>query len=53
MKLMTALVGVALDLNTQLSNNERQLNVEKAKHTARRPNEKLEVLIQKKQTVVR
>ncbi len=48
MKLMTALVGVALDLNTQLGNNERQLNVEKAKHTARKPNEKLEILIQKK-----
>lgn len=49
MKLMTALVDVALTLSINLDNNQRQYESERMKSKDRRASEKLDTLMQKRQ----
>ncbi|XP_032870593.1 cohesin subunit SA-2-like isoform X1 [Amblyraja radiata] len=47
MKLMTALVDVALNLNVHQENNKRQYDTERNKSAGKRANDRLEMLLQK------
>ena len=49
MKLMTALVDVALNLSINLDNTQRQYEAERAKNQNKRANERLEMLMAKRQ----
>ncbi|XP_067879961.1 cohesin subunit SA-1-like isoform X2 [Heterodontus francisci] len=48
MKLMTALVDVALNLNVHQENNQRQYDTERNKAAGKRANDRLEMLLQKR-----
>uniref|UniRef100_A0A673LHY1 Cohesin subunit SA n=1 Tax=Sinocyclocheilus rhinocerous TaxID=307959 RepID=A0A673LHY1_9TELE len=48
MKLMTALVNVALNLSINLDNTQRQYETERNKSIGKRANERLELLLQKR-----
>uniref|UniRef100_A0A3P8WXA9 Cohesin subunit SA n=1 Tax=Cynoglossus semilaevis TaxID=244447 RepID=A0A3P8WXA9_CYNSE len=48
MKLMTALVNVALNLSINMDNTQRQYEAERNKVVAKRANERLELLLQKR-----
>ena len=51
MKLMTALVNVALNLSIHQDNTQRQYEAERNKMAGKRANEKLELLLQKRKEV--
>lgn len=51
MKLMTALVNVALNLSIHQDNTQRQYEAERNKIVGKRANEKLELLLQKRKEV--
>ena len=51
MKLMTALVDVALNLSINLDNTQRQYESERAKQSNKRAGDRLELLMQKRQEV--
>lgn len=51
MKLMTALVNVALNLSINMDNTQRQYEAERNKVVAKRANERLELLLQKRKEV--
>lgn len=51
MKLMTALVNVALNLSIHQDNTQRQYEAERNKMVGKRANEKLELLLQKRKEV--
>lgn len=51
MKLMTALVNVALNLSINMDNTQRQYEAERNKVMAKRANDKLELLLQKRKEV--
>lgn len=51
MKLMTALVNVALNLSIHQDNTQRQYEAERNKIIGKRANEKLELLLQKRKEV--
>lgn len=51
MKLMTALVNVALNLSINQDNTQRQYETERNKVAGKRANEKLELLLQKRKEV--
>lgn len=51
MKLMTALVNVALNLSIHQDNTQRQYEAERNKIAGKRANEKLELLLQKRKEV--
>ena len=51
MKLMTALVNVALNLSINQDNTQRQYEAERNKIVGKRANEKLELLLQKRKEV--
>lgn len=53
MKLMTALVNVALNLSIHQDNTQRQYEAERNKMAGKRANEKLELLLQKRKEVGR
>lgn len=48
MKLMTALVNVALNLSINMDNTQRQYEAERNKMIGKRANERLELLLQKR-----
>ena len=52
MKLMTALVNVALNLSIHQDNTQRQYEAERNKMVGKRANEKLELLLQKRKEVL-
>ncbi|KAK3094501.1 hypothetical protein FSP39_002578 [Pinctada imbricata] len=49
MKLMTALVDVALNLSINLDNTQRQYEAERQKQTAKRASDRLDMLLQRRQ----
>lgn len=51
MKLMTALVNVALNLSINMDNTQRQYEAERNKMVAKRANDRLELLLQKRKEV--
>ena len=51
MKLMTALVNVALNLSINMDNTQRQYETERNKNVAKRANDRLELLLQKRKEV--
>ncbi|MGH0172611.1 UNVERIFIED_CONTAM: hypothetical protein FKN15_063863 [Acipenser sinensis] len=51
MKLMTALVNVALNLSINMDNTQRQYETERNKMIGKRANDKLELLLQKRKEV--
>lgn len=51
MKLMTALVNVALNLSINMDNTQRQYEAERNKVIAKRANDRLELLLQKRKEV--
>lgn len=51
MKLMTALVDVALNLSINLDNTQRQYEAERQKNQSKRAGERLELLMSKRQEV--
>lgn len=51
MKLMTALVNVALNLSIHQDNTQRQYEAERNKMIGKRANERLELLLQKRKEV--
>lgn len=51
MKLMTALVNVALNLSINMDNTQRQYEAERNKIVAKRANDRLELLLQKRKEV--
>jgi len=51
MKLMTALVNVALGVSLHQENNQRQYDAERSKGPGRRATEKLEALLEKRREV--
>lgn len=51
MKLMTALVNVALNLSINMDNTQRQYETERNKMVAKRANDRLELLLQKRKEV--
>uniref|UniRef100_A0A452VK63 Stromal antigen 2 n=1 Tax=Ursus maritimus TaxID=29073 RepID=A0A452VK63_URSMA len=51
MKLMTALVNVALNLSINMDNTQRQYEAERNKMIGKRANERLELLLQKRKEV--
>lgn len=51
MKLMTALVNVALNLSINMDNTQRQYEAERNKVMAKRANDRLELLLQKRKEV--
>lgn len=51
MKLMTALVNVALNLSINMDNTQRQYEAERNKAVAKRANDRLELLLQKRKEV--
>lgn len=51
MKLMTALVNVALQLSVSLDNTQRQYEAERNKNLNKRASEKLDMLLQKRRDV--
>lgn len=51
MKLMTALVNVALNLSINMDNTQRQYETERNKSIGKRANERLELLLQKRKEV--
>lgn len=51
MKLMTALVNVALNLSINMDNTQRQYEPERNKMVAKRANDRLELLLQKRKEV--
>ena len=51
MKLMTALVDVALNLSINLDNTQRQYESERAKQQNKRAGDRLDLLMQKRQEV--
>lgn len=51
MKLMTALVDVALNLSINLDNTQRQYEAERQKNRDKRATERLEMLMAKRQEV--
>lgn len=51
MKLMTALVNVALTLSINMDNTQRQYESERNKIVAKRANDRLELLLQKRKEV--
>lgn len=51
MKLMTALVNVALNLRINMDNTQRQYEAERNKVIAKRANDRLELLLQKRKEV--
>lgn len=53
MKLMTALVNVALNLSINMDNTQRQYEAERNKMVAKRANDRLELLLQKRKEVSR
>lgn len=53
MKLMTALVNVALNLSINMDNTQRQYEAERNKVVAKRANDRLELLLQKRKEVRR
>ena len=53
MKLMTALVNVALNLSINMDNTQRQYEAERNKVIAKRANDRLELLLQKRKEVRR
>ena len=53
MKLMTALVNVALNLSINMDNTQRQYEAERNKVMAKRANDRLELLLQKRKEVSR
>lgn len=53
MKLMTALVNVALNLSINMDNTQRQYDAERNKVVAKRASDKLELLLQKRKEVRR
>uniref|UniRef100_A0A672JPT5 Cohesin subunit SA n=1 Tax=Salarias fasciatus TaxID=181472 RepID=A0A672JPT5_SALFA len=53
MKLMTALVNVALNLSINMDNTQRQYEAERNKVAAKRANDRLELLLQKRKEVRR
>lgn len=53
MKLMTALVNVALNLSINMDNTQRQYEAERNKSLGKRANERLELLLQKRKEVTR
>ena len=52
MKLMTALVNVALNLSVNLDNTQRQHETERAKQTSKRASERIEMLLAKRQEIL-
>ncbi len=52
MKLMTALVNVALNLSINQDNTQRQYEAERNKMVGKRANEKLELLLQRRKEVL-
>ncbi|XP_069775856.1 cohesin subunit SA-2-like isoform X2 [Narcine bancroftii] len=52
MKLMTALVDVALNLKVHQENNERQYDTERNKAAGKRANDRLEMLLQKRKELL-
>lgn len=52
MKLMTALVNVALNLSVNLDNTQRQHDAERAKQTSKRASERIEMLLAKRQEIL-
>lgn len=52
MKLMTALVNVALNLSIHQDNTQRQYEAERNKMAGKRATEKLELLLQKRKEVL-
>ncbi|XP_072033672.1 cohesin subunit SA-1-like isoform X2 [Amphiura filiformis] len=52
MKLMTALVNVALNLSVNLDNMQRQHEAERAKQTSKRASERIEMLLAKRQEIL-
>lgn len=52
MKLMTALVNVALNLSIHQDNTQRQYEAERNKMSGKRATEKLELLLQKRKEVL-
>ena len=53
MKLMSALVDVALNLSINLDHTQRQYDAERQKNKAKQASERLEMLLQKRQEVSR
>jgi hypothetical protein len=53
MKLMTALVNVALNLSINMDNTQRQYESERNKIVAKRANDRLELLLQKRKEVTK
>lgn len=51
MKLMTALVNVALALSVNLDNTQRQYEAERGKAANKRATEKLDILLEKRKDV--
>lgn len=51
MKLMTALVNVALNLSINMDNTQRQYESERNKAVPKRANDRLELLLQKRKEV--
>ena len=51
MKLMSALVDVALNLSINLDHTQRQYDAERQKNKAKQASERLEMLLQKRQEV--
>lgn len=51
MKLMTALVNVALNLSINMDNTQRQYEAERNKMIGKRANDRLELLLQKRKEV--
>lgn len=51
MKLMTALVDVALNLSINLDNTQRQYEAERQKQQPKRANDRLEMLLQRRQEI--
>ncbi len=51
MKLMTALVDVALNLSINLDHTQRQYEAERTKNRSKQATERLEMLMQKRQEV--
>ncbi|XP_071489542.1 cohesin subunit SA-1-like [Diadema antillarum] len=52
MKLMTALVNVALNLSVNLDNTQRQHDAERAKQSSKRASERIEFLMAKRQEIM-
>ena len=52
MKLMTALVNVALNLSVNIDNTQRQYETERAKQTSKRASERIEMLLAKRQEIL-